>query len=314
MRQTLTFDDYLNYAQERNKDSTDVDEVEENRRSVISALDNLAINPDWPHYHETTRITFELPVITGTVSIGHRQVAVTGVGVDWTAAPDAIDHTYVIKFDNEETEYDLDPDIAIGATSFSLLYDYVAPDGNNKTNVPYKLIKRQYLLPDNFRELISIHATSSRFVDPNPMTLAGMRRLTQVSDVAHEPVGYAVVSENNSARKYMRFYPYVESNPIPSYDLVYQRFPRPYAADTDVVDWPDEYRSLMERAIEVEVARKNGDIALEQMANNALLTAQGKYISGANEDLQASRIIPFGVRTGTQVRNFRANVDASQVT
>lgn len=312
MEQTRTIEQYLQYAQRRGNEQGHNSELLDDQESIETALETLASSPEWPHFHQQARITLELPYITGTVSISHLNTAVTSAGADFVTA--GIDETWAIRFNGSSEEYRiLEGSVTIGG--FTLQDPFLSEDGTNLSAVPYILIKREYILPDNFRQLQSISKSYIIAYNPKPATLKSLLLMSKNNTTSGFPTHYTIASKDNTAKKYIRFYPYVAVLPLAAYDILYQRFPKKMNFDNfaEVVDWPDEARAVLNAAIEIEVARKNKDYEAMQASQSTLAEAMQKHLDGALEDVNTLRMGTLVHGRGRENRSIPIDVDTSGV-
>ena len=165
----------------------------------------------------------------------------------------------------------------------TLKYAYVDKGRTSLSGQSYKLIKRFYVLPNNFRTMISLAPASASVGKVREITPEAMRERSQLSDNGGMPEYYALLSVPGTTTKAIRFLPYVENTFSYQYDLTYLRWPTALDVNspTDIVDWPPELRGLLEKAIEVEVARKNKDPIAERSAIEALQKEMPTFERGA---------------------------------
>lgn len=290
----ITIQTYLDYAFQRNGDKGGLEDLAENERSLSAALKNLASSPDWSHYHEEHRITTVLPYSTGTIDLTDGDTAVDdgGSGTAWQTA--GVDNTWVLKVDGEDTEY---PVASVSSeTALTLKYPMVNPDGSSTRTVSYKLIKREYVLPDNFRQLLSIEPATAGLKKVKNVTAGQIMAMAQRSDLGGEPDYYSIYSKSQETSKVIRFHPYPEDTYVYQYDLTYQRWPEELDFDnptTEYVDWPPEYEGVLQKAIELEIARKNRDPQAIQSAAQALANELPNFKAGSKEDVN-DFLTPFG--------------------
>lgn len=289
--QAATLQDYLDYAFQRNADSAALEDLSENFKSVQNALLNISADPNWPHFREEERITTKQPNSTGTVDLTDGSTALTGTGTQWQT--DGIDSTWVLKVTGDDTEYPVAS--VTSETAIVLKYPFVDKGLASLTGVTFKLIKRFYVLPNNFRELISLKRATSSVDHVRGISADSMQERSQLSDNGGMPEYYAILSVPGSTTKAIRFLPYPEGDYSFQYDLTYLRWPTALvlASPTDVVDWPPEFRGVLEKAIEVEVARKNRDPLAEDAAIKALSSAMPTFGKAALEDGH-HRLHPIG--------------------
>jgi hypothetical protein len=304
-RQTKTFQTYLNYAAKRNLDRNDIKDDLENRETVVNALKNLSVDPEWVHFHQRDRIVLQLPLgdddETQPIVIVHGTTAVkiTGINLGTT-----IDSTFIFLDGITKTEYPVVSSANNGSdTDLTLRFPYLSEDGANIAEVDaqasWRLVKKEYLLPEDFRELLEIEPVDSRFNRLKETSLAQLMRLATDGQVFARPERYGLISKDNDSRKYMTFFPYPLDHPIPAYEILYLRMPRQlvdgdedYEALTTVVDWPDAMEGLLQLAIEVEVARKNADPNVLQTAMAAFDKMKGQHLRGSRHNSQGKRLTP----------------------
>jgi hypothetical protein len=306
--QSATLQNYLDYAFQRNGDSGALEDLDDNFMSVKNALLNLSADPNWPHYREEYRITTVQPYSTGTVDLTDDSTTLTGNATLWATA--GIDNTWVLKVDGEDTEY---PVASVGSeTGIVLKYPYVDKGRTALAAQSYKLIKRFYVLPNNFRELIAIKRATASICEVRLLSPDALRERAQLSDNGGTPEYYTVLNLPADGRKAIRFLPYPEGDYAFQYDLEYLRWPTALSAasPSDVVDWPEELRGLLEKAIEVEIARKNRDPIAEDIAIKALNRAMPVFERGSLEDGGNHRLYPFGINED-QLELDRIFVDGS---
>lgn len=289
--QAATLQDYLDYAFQRNSDSAALEDLSENFKSVQNALLNISADPNWPHFREEYRITTVQPNSTGTVDLTDGSTALVGNSTQWTT--DGIDDTWVLKVTGDDTEYPVVT--ADSETGITLKYPYVDKGLASLSAVTFKLIKRFYTLPNNFRELISFKRATSSVNHVKGISADSMQERSQLSDNGGMPEYYAILSIPTKTSKAIRLLPYPEGDYAFQYDLTYLRWPTALvlASPTDVVDWPPEFRGVLEKAIEVEVARKNRDPLAEDAAIKALSSAMPTFGKAALEDGH-HRLQPIG--------------------
>ena len=292
MPQSATLQNYLDYAAIRNADSSALEDLTENFDSVQAALRNLSADPVWQHFREETRITTVQPYTTGTVEVVDGATSLAGTTTTW--ADDDIDSTYVLKLADDDTEYPVAS--VTDNTNIVLKYPFVDKGLAALTGLTYKLIKRFYLLPDNFRQLIALKRATASVNDVRRLTPEAMKERSQLSDIGGMPEYYSLLSVPTSTRKALRFLPYPEGDFAYQYDLSYTRWPTALvlASPSAIVDWPPEFKGLLEKAIEVEIARKNKDPQAEQAAIAALSREMPQFEKGA-EAHGEHRLLPIGV-------------------
>lgn len=303
----VTLQNYLDYAQIRNVDSTDIQDLTENFQCVQDALMNISGDPNWQHFREEYRITTVQPYSTGTVDLTDGSTTLTGNATLWQTA--GIDSTWVLKVDGEDTEY---PVASVGSeTGIVLKYAYVDKGRTALAAQSYKLIKRFYVLPDNFRSLIKLSRATASVNKVRELTPESMRERAQLSDDGGMPEWYSLLSVPGSTTKAIRFLPYPEGDFAFQYDLSYLRWPTALslASPTDNVDWPPEYRGVLEKAIEIEIFRRNRDRSAEEAAVAALNRVMPKFEAAANAH-ENHRLSPIG-EDDTEFYIDRINVDGS---
>lgn len=288
----VTLQNYLDYAQLRNADSAALEDITENFQCVQEALLNISADPNWQHFREESRITTVQPYSTGTVDLTDGSTALTGNTTAWQTA--GIDNTWVLKVDGEDTEY---PVASVGSeTGITLKYPYVDKGRTSLSAQAYKLIKRFYVLPNNFRTLISLAPATASVNRVSPLSPEGLRERAQVSDDGGLPEWYSLLSVPGTTTKAIRFLPYPEGTHAFQYDLSYLRWPTTLDVNSpsDNVDWPPEFRGILEKAIEVEIARRNRDPLAEQAAIAALSRSMPKFESAADAN-KHHRLLPIGM-------------------
>lgn len=288
-----TFQSYIDFAIQRNRDKNGNADILQAKEFVVNALKNLSVDPEWAHFHQRTRITLQPPYATGTIAVNHGGTAVTGTGTGWATV--LIDSTYVMLIGDSDIEY---PVSAVGSdTGITLEFPYNAEDGQNASGVTYTLIKREYLLPENFREMLHISEAGQDFDPLTRMNISELLRVAQQSQETGQPDWYAVSSKNTDSRDYITFQPLPQDYPYPTYDVWYLRMPTrlmeddgDYVATTVVVDWPDNLASVLEAAVEVEAARKNTDSNELAMALQNLNVLKATHVRGTVKDQNRLRI------------------------
>ena len=305
-RQTITFQTYVNYAAKRNLDKNGIEDDEENKQSVVDALKNLSVDPEWVHFHQRDRVISRLPIVSSEVGgvgldvlevdQGSVDAVIVGVNLE-----DIVDDTWVLFDGVTNMEHPIVSAVAAGPagldSELTLRFPYLSVDGSNFSALGWKLVKKEYLLPEDFRELLEIEPVDSRFNRIRPTSLAQLMQLATNGPLYARPERYALVSKDNDSRKYITFFPYPNAQPVPAYEIMYLRMPRELvdsAGDfvdlTTVVDWPDAAQGLLNLAIEVEVARKNVDPNALQAAQTAFDRAKGTHLRGTRHNSHGKRI------------------------
>ena len=305
--QAATLQDYLDYAFQRNADSAALEDLAENFKSVQNALLNISADPNWPHFREEYRITTVQPYSTGTVDLTDGSTTLVGNATLWQT--EGVDDTWVLKVDGDDTEY---PVASVGSeTGIVLKYPFVDKGLASLSAVGYKLIKRFYVLPNNFRELISFKRATASVSRVKGISADAMQERAQLSDNGGMPEYYSILSVPSKTTKAIRLLPYPEGDFAFQYSLTYQRWPTALvlASPTDIVDWPPEFRGVLEKAIEVEVARKNRDPLAEDAAIKALNREMPQFEKGALEDGH-HRLHPIGY-DDSEINLDRITMDSS---
>lgn len=310
LAQNVTLQDYLDHAQQRNGDRVGLENLDDNFESVKAALLNLSQNPDWPHYVEEDRITSVQPEDTGTIAYpADGDTILVGTGTAFQT--NGIDDTYVLKMDGDDTEY---PVLTVASdTGLTIKYPFVNRGTVATTATAFKLIKREYALPDDFRELLAIEPATGGLPKLKRLTPAAIKAKAQESDIGGQPRFYSIYSKSGSTQKVIRFLPYPEGDVNVSYDITYQRWPAALANTTQGkaanVDWPPELKGVLEKAIELEIARKNRDPNALQAAAGELLKVLPGAEAGSQEDA-SFRLSMFGI-TGDLADGFLLSMDSS---
>lgn len=290
LAQNVILQDYLDHAQQRDADRVGLENLDDHFESVKASLLNLSADPNWPHYVEETRITSIQPVTTGQIAYPTDGDTVMG-GLATTFQTENIDDTFMLRFDGDDTEY---PVVSVGAEdALTLKYPFINKNIAPGTATDYKLIKREYLLPDDFRELLAIKPTSAAVPPLTRISPAAIKVKAQVTDVGGQPDWYAIYSKSGSGvadrgTKVLRLLPYPEDTINISYDLTYQRWPAELFNTTPGkllnVDWPPELKNVLEKAIELEIARKNRDPGALALAAQELAKVLPRAEAASTED------------------------------
>ncbi len=290
LAQNVILQDYLDHAQQRDGDRVGLENLDDHFESVKASLLNLSADPNWPHYVEETRVTSVQPEATGTIDYPTDGDTVM-VGIGTLFQTNNIDDTYMLRLDGDDTEYPVES--VASDTGLTLKYPFINKGVAAGTVTNYKLIKREYLLPDDFRELLSIEPTSAAVPSVRRISPAAIKVKAQVTDVGGQPDWYSIYSKSGSGvddrgAKVLRLLPYPEGDVNISYDLTYQRWPASLVNDTAGkllnVDWPPELKNVLEKAIELEIARKNRDPGALALAAQELAKVLPRAEAASTED------------------------------
>lgn len=279
MAKTTTFATLKAYATRINDDSLDGKASAYILEAIQDALRNLANNP-WSFLVKRTRVVTQPDRSTpGAVSIAPNSRAVRFTSLVNPAGRPPLDGTWTVKFSGEDIDYDF----ASTATTTSLINVTSSFVGVTSTNTgTYRVFKRTYDLPSDFRELLSIVDVRRPRYGLEPKTYQSMLMLHQTRSSGDTPYAYSVENKSGDMARQLWLYPLPSGTTRFQYDLIYARWPTiPASGDADntVIDWPDDLLPLLKAAIGVELAKKAKDQMQYDLANSDYqekLTAAGK--------------------------------------
>lgn len=193
-----------------------------------------------------------------------------------------IDGTWSVKFSGEDIDYDF-ASVATTTSLINLTSSYVGTA--SLVGATYRVSKRSYDLPADFRELLAIVDVRAPTFKLRRATYQTMLTLNLQRNSGDQPHTYSIEAKSNDTGnmkvKQLWLYPSPNGTTRFQYDLIYAAFvtvPTSATAGTTTIDWPDEYMDVLQAAIDVQLAKKaqdQGQLSLardhyEDLIKNAL--------------------------------------------
>ncbi len=288
MAKTTTFASLKAYATRINDDSLDGKASAYILEAIQDALRNLANNP-WSFLVKRTRVVTQPDRTTpGTVGIANNKRRITFSSLVNPSGNPTLDGTWTIKFAGEDIDYDF-ASTASTTSVINIASSYVGTA--SLTASTFRVFKRTYDLPADFRELLSIVDVRRPRFGLEPKTYQSMLLLHQTRSSGDTPTAYSVENKSGDMVRQLWLYPLPSGTTRFQYDLIYARWPSiPASGDADntIIDWPDDLMPLLKAAIAVELAKKAKDQQQYDLANSDYqekLTAAGKSDVKESADL-----------------------------
>lgn len=276
-------------------------------RAVYNGLEKAGLERDWSwmtvtHYRQLTVAPYgDAAGTTMSVAATAGSTTVTGTSTVFTAAMEGryikfegLPELYQIKTRNSGTEIILQDAVSAAVASGS----------------GFQVFAIRYDLPDNFREMRALADLSRRTDDCQigPVDEVGFEMMLAASHEAGGlPESYAVLTKRNSVVKQLGFFP--PPHDARYYQLKYVKNPGWFnastgafetepTATTSLVDWPREYRAVLEKAILFEAAAEWKVPQWQQQASIAWIMARD---AAAKRDqvMLEPQIYGQGARGGT---------------
>lgn len=259
MSLTVTRSDLKTFARQAvHSSATDDTATDRIERGIENALKMIAKDRKWSFLQETTDITTIAPYSTGSVSVSNAGTGVVGSGTTFPANSVG----QFIEIAGERHWYEVT--VRTDATNLTIRLPYLGTASGST----YRIVYAFYDLPVNFGWLNSLEdVTGDRPLDE--LTFNDNHWLHAARAGTGDPEAYALMTKRNDPNvKRLFFYPAPQSARL--YQLVYYRYPgwfdtatpatstwkRTATADTDYVDWPDDYMDLLHDAIRACVAKE----------------------------------------------------------
>lgn len=295
MAKTTTYSTLKEFARRVNNDRYDAKSDNFITEAIEEAIKTVGAEK-WTFLIKRTRITTVLELSSkGRVNIaanGAKVIFTSGVG---SLTQAGVNNTWSAKFNGEDVDYDF-ASTASGST-ISLTSPYVGETDITLTSGAYRLFKRSYDLPADFRELVQIGDVRRPHIKLKRVNLPDMLAMNLQRANGETPYDYSIENKTGDAVRQLWLYPYPSGNTRFQYDLVYYRWPAKPVADADIIDWPDDLIPLLRVAIEMEIARKNEDDATYQL-KLADYTEKVKNYTGA--DIEDGGQWYIGMESGWQ--------------
>lgn len=257
MAKTTTYSTLKEFARRANNDRTDAKGASFITEAIEEALKTVG-SEKWTFLVKRTRITTSHELNSkGRVNItanGAKVVFTSGVA---SLTQAGVNNTWTAKFGGDDVDYDI-ASTAAGST-ISLTSPYIAASNVNMTAGTYRLFKRSYDLPADFRELVQIGDVRRPHIKLKRINLPDMLAMNLQRSNGDTPYDYSIENKTGDTVRQLWLFPYPSGSLRFQYDLVYYRWPAKPVNDTDIVDWPDDLIPLLRVAIEMEIARKNED-------------------------------------------------------
>lgn len=171
-----------------------------------------------------------------------------------------IDGTWGVKFAGEDVDYDF-ASVAATTSTINLTSSYVGTA--SLTGAAYRVSKRSYDLPNDFRELLSITDVRAPTFKMRRATYQTMLTLNLQRNSGDKPHTYSIEAKSNDTGnmkvKQLWLYPSPNGTNRFQYDLIYASLvtiPDSSTSNTAIIDWPDEYMDVLRAAIDVQLAKK----------------------------------------------------------
>lgn len=291
MAKTTTFATLKAYATRINNDDLGGKAEAYILEAIQDALRNLATNP-WSFLVKRTRLTTQPDRTTpGTVHLTNltRRVRFTSL-VNPTGNP-TLDGTWTVKFAGEDIDYDF-ASTASTTSVINIASSYVGTASLVASS--YRVFKRTYDLPTDFRELLQIVDVRRPRYGLEPRTYQSMLLLHQTRSSGDTPYAYSVENKSGDMVRQLWLYPLPSGTTRFQYDIIYARWPTiPQSSDGNntVIDWPDDLMPLLKAAISVELARKAKDDAFLSIAD---MNYQEKLRDAGKSDVRESADLYIG--------------------
>jgi hypothetical protein len=228
-------------------------------RCIAQAIERLWREHTWLHYYATTRITLT-PEVTGTdldVTEGS-----SSISRDSAWSTDYVTQAWdLIIAEDGAKVYSIS---AVGSpTTNATLGTGEVWTGETGTNLSYTLSRYRYPVPDDFIRRAELVQELESWGELRYLTPAEFdyQRHTYPGRRGSRPEYYTL--RGTAAGLSIDFYP-AAGDDYRTVQITYTRkptLPEEDDAGATEVDWPEEYRNLLWLAIEVEVARIQGEAA-----------------------------------------------------
>ena len=306
MAKTTTYSTLKEFARRANSDRHDAKGENFITEAIFEAL-KVVGSEKWTFLIKRTRITTNSEITTpGTVNITQGAAKVifqSGI----SAAMSAVNNQWSAKFNGQNIDYDIQSTMA--GSTVSLTAIYIGPSNASLTNGSFKLYRRAYDLPSDFRELVQIGDVRRPHVRLNRRSLPDLLAMNLQRSNGETPYDYSIENKTGDAVRQLWLYPYPSGNTRLQYDLVYYRWPATPSVDADIIDWPDDLMPLLRVAIEMEIARKNDDDATYQLK---LADYTSKVAAATGSDVEDGNQWYIGMGPGyLYQRRFPLHLDVS---
>lgn len=212
----------------------------------------------WSFLVKRKRITTSHELSTkGRVNIVHAGAKVIFTSGIASLTQAGVNNQWSAKFNGDDVDYDI-ASTAAGST-VSLTEIFIGQSNVNLAGGTYRLYRRCYDLPDDFRELIALVHTRQPHMPLERKTLPDLLTLNLQRTNGDTPDAYSVENKSGDMKRQLWLYPYPSGNTRHQFDLVYYRWPTKPTTDAEIIDWPDDLMPVLRDAIEMEVAKKNND-------------------------------------------------------
>jgi len=288
MARTTTFLDLKNFALRRANDAVDAKNIEYVEEAIQDALRNVSQIKQWSFLQEEYRAVTADDSAIGTVSVDVDGQIVTGSSTTFSTL--GVDQNWALKFNGENTDYRVGSSLTVTNASLGITSVYIGTA--NLSSVAYKIYKRSYDLPVNFRQMLRIVDVQQPTAGLARVNHSTMLRRNQTRSDGGRPHQYSIENKIGDAVRQLWLYPFPDGRY--QYDLIYMRWPTNPTADRDTIDWPDNEMPLLKAAIEVELAMKLNDHDWMDMARQQY--AEKLAVAGGGDIEDSSPTYFIGTR------------------
>lgn len=290
MAKSVTYAVLKEFARRANDDRYDAKGESFITEAIEEAL-KVAGSEKWSWLVKRTRVTTSQELSTkGYVNLTANASKVIFASGITCLTQAGVNNQWAAKFEGDDVDYDI-ASTAAGST-VSLTSIYVRQSNVSVSGVSYRLFRRTYDLPDDFRELVAIVHTRQPHMPLARKSLEAMLTLNLQRTNGDTPDSYSVENKSGDMKRQLWLFPYPSGNTRHQFDLIYYRWPTKPTADADIIDWPDDLIPLLRDAIEMEIAKKNND---DQRYQLKLADYNAKKIEAIGSDVEDGGQFYIGV-------------------
>ncbi len=285
MAKSTTFADLKVKAARFNNDRTDDKAISINENAIQDALRNLAVVSDWTFLRSRFRLVTDDQTTTGAINLSLNSNSWLATSNSSSVVPDwssitSLGSTWTVKVNGEDIDYDISSTGTSAVVPLTSKYVGTA----NLTRASYKLFRRSYDLPADFREMIGIVDVRRPHHPLIRVSHSEMLELNLGRSGGSTPDRYSIENKTGDTVRQLWLYPYPTGSTKFQYDLIYQRWPDNPTTGTDTIDWPNDLMPLLESAVYREIALENKDMEAYQLADSDYADKLEVALSGDVED------------------------------
>lgn len=265
--------------------------VTRTRDAIEQALLMIGKARKWSFLQDIAQVVSIAPYTTGTVAVTNGTTAVAGTLTVFPAAGVG----QFIEFDGQNYWYEIT--VRTSGTDITIRTAYTDPAGGNLSGDTYRILYALYDLPLNFGWMNALWDVTGQSPLAE-MNFGEDHLLHAMRAGTGDPEGYALVGKRHDPNvKQIMLYPAPAAAKV--YQIAYFRKPgwfdtatpatntwkRTATADTDYVDWPDDYMDLLKDAICAKVAKE----IKPEMADAFMATYRANMAESANMERKQGR-------------------------